>query len=110
MSEFPQALPTYTLSNTFVNRIHELLWNLYRAGARESKENIRLRLFQNQITRRSVRRSRPDELEAFNAWVFERPRRDTSGAIDERTNHKFKWELVNSDNDDEHVPSDDPDE
>jgi hypothetical protein len=60
-----------------------------------------MRLLQNQISRRSVRKAREDELKAFGAWVNQTPARDSSGLISSKTDDMFDWDnVIDEDTDD----------
>lgn len=72
-------------------RIYELLWSFHRAGPIETQHNMRLRLFQSQVSRRSVRKSPQEELGVFRAWVHAQPPPAVANLLEETTRGRFRW-------------------
>ena len=60
-----------TCSLLFPSRVNEILWTFQRCGCnRVDREGLRSGTVCMQISRRSVRLERDDELKAFHDWAF----------------------------------------
>ena len=63
-------LAHYIVSNLFSLRVNELLWTFQRSGYdRYDREGLRDATVLLQISRRSARLERADELKAFHEWA-----------------------------------------